>query len=39
MERRVRDSPGLSYMKMETDYSDSGRGRLAVGIHTMLEMT
>lgn len=39
MERRVRDSPGLSYMKVETDYSDSDRERLAVRIQTMLEMT
>ncbi|MCC6872048.1 MAG: 2-hydroxyacyl-CoA dehydratase, partial [Candidatus Fermentibacter sp.] len=39
VERHIRDSLGLSYMKVETDYSDSDRERLAVRIQTMLEMT
>ncbi len=39
VERHVRDSLGLPYMKVETDYSDSDRERLAVRIQTLLEMT
>jgi benzoyl-CoA reductase/2-hydroxyglutaryl-CoA dehydratase subunit BcrC/BadD/HgdB len=34
----VRDELGLSYLKIETDYSDSDRERLLIRIQTMLEM-
>lgn len=39
VERHVRDSLGLPYMKVETDYSDSDRERLAVRIQTLLELS
>ncbi len=34
----VRDDLGLSYLKVETDYSNSDRERLLIRIQTMLEM-
>jgi len=34
----VRNDLGLSYLKIETDYSDSDRERLLIRIQTMLEM-
>jgi benzoyl-CoA reductase/2-hydroxyglutaryl-CoA dehydratase subunit BcrC/BadD/HgdB len=34
----VRGELGLSYLKVETDYSDSDRERLLIRIQTMLEM-
>ena len=36
--RYVRESLGLSYLKVETDYSQSDRERLLIRIQTMLEM-
>jgi benzoyl-CoA reductase/2-hydroxyglutaryl-CoA dehydratase subunit BcrC/BadD/HgdB len=39
LERFVRDELGLKFMKVETDYSDSDRERLAVRLQTLLEMT
>ncbi len=38
VERYSRDTLGIPYMKIETDYSDSDRERLAVRIQTLLEM-
>jgi benzoyl-CoA reductase/2-hydroxyglutaryl-CoA dehydratase subunit BcrC/BadD/HgdB len=38
VERFVRDELGIPYLKIETDYSDSDRERLAVRIQTLLEM-
>ncbi len=38
VERFVKDERKLSYLKIETDYSDSDRERLSVRIQTMLEM-
>jgi len=38
VEKWVREELGLAYLKVETDYSESDRDRLAVRIQTMLEM-
>jgi benzoyl-CoA reductase/2-hydroxyglutaryl-CoA dehydratase subunit BcrC/BadD/HgdB len=38
VEKHVRDDLGLSYLKVDTDYSESDRERLSVRIQTMLEM-
>ncbi|MBN2587159.1 MAG: 2-hydroxyacyl-CoA dehydratase, partial [Candidatus Fermentibacteraceae bacterium] len=38
VERHVRDELGLSYLKVDTDYSESDRERLSVRIQTLLEM-
>jgi len=38
LERHVRESLGLPFLKLETDYSDSDRERLRVRIQTLLEM-
>ncbi len=38
MEKHVRGELGLPYLKIETDYSESDRERLAVRIQTLLEM-
>ena len=38
VEKHVREELGLSYLKVDTDYSDSDRERLSVRIQTMLEM-
>ena len=38
VENFVREELGLSYLKIDTDYSQSDRERLTVRIQTMLEM-
>jgi benzoyl-CoA reductase/2-hydroxyglutaryl-CoA dehydratase subunit BcrC/BadD/HgdB len=38
VEKYVREDLGLSYLKVDTDYSESDRERLSVRIQTMLEM-
>ncbi len=38
IERYVRQTLGMQYLKVETDYSDSDRERLKVRIQTILEM-
>jgi len=38
VEKHVREQLGLSYLKIETDYSESDRERLSVRIQTLLEM-
>jgi benzoyl-CoA reductase/2-hydroxyglutaryl-CoA dehydratase subunit BcrC/BadD/HgdB len=38
IERYVRETLSMPYMKIETDYSDSDRERLKVRIQTLMEM-
>ena len=38
VEKHVREKLGMSYLKVETDYSESDRERLSVRIQTLLEM-
>ncbi|NOQ23683.1 MAG: hypothetical protein GQ565_13685 [Candidatus Aegiribacteria sp.] len=38
VEKHVREKLGMSYLKIETDYSESDRERLSVRIQTLLEM-
>lgn len=38
LEKHVREDLGISYLKVDTDYSESDRERLSVRIQTMLEM-
>ncbi len=38
IEEHVRNDLGLSYLKIDTDYSESDRERISVRIQTMLEM-